>query len=319
MEATLFWIGCGLGGYAFLLRRFFLVPGFMERGILKNLLHIFFWGTVGALVGFVFSASMDLHGPSPKWPISGAVIGVLWALFQSLTQGRRTEGTTQLLTEDLEWVETSFSAILLAAVIMYAVVQAFKIPSGSMEDTLLIGDHLFVNKFIYGVRVPFTDHRIVKMRDVRRGDVIVFQAPDSATFSSDPRERGAHKDFIKRAIGVPGDKIQVKDKHVYVNGQMLAEPYTVYRDPMVYPAEHLGLPAKDYQKYWEDGHFNQLRREEIGDNFGPIQVPPGDYFVMGDNRDGSFDSRFWGPLPNRLLKGRAWIVYWPPKRLKVIR
>lgn len=318
METTLFWIGCGLGGYAYVLRQIFKRETLLSRRALIATLHVIFIAAVGGLIGFVFSASMDLHGPSPVWPIRGAVAGFLWGMIQVWRGHGGPEGTTSLLAGDLEWVETSFSAILLAAVIMYSIVQAFKIPSGSMEDTLQIGDHLFVNKFIYGIRVPFTTHRVFKWRDVRHQEIIVFEAPESAIISREEREHNVRKDFIKRAVGLAGDVIEVKNKHLFVNGVSQQEPYAIYRDPMVYPAEHLALGPQDYQRVWESGKFSQLRREEIGDNFGPIKVPPESYFVMGDNRDGSFDSRFWGPLPNRLLKGKAWIVYWPLTRAKVI-
>ena len=143
---------------------------------------------MGALVGFVISASTDLHGPTPQWPVAGGVALVAWGMVQLFRGKSGPDGNTALLAGDLEWVETSFSAIILASVIMYAVLQAFKIPSGSMEDTLLIGDHLFVNKFIYGIRVPFTDKRVFKIHDVRRGDVVVFKAPSSAIVS--PRRAG---------------------------------------------------------------------------------------------------------------------------------
>ena len=208
---------------------------------------------------------------------------------------------------------------MLAAVIMYAIIQAFKIPSGSMKDTLLIGDHLFVNKFIYGIRVPFTEKRVFKVRDVRRGDVVVFEAPSSAIVNPDEREHHVKKDFIKRAIGLPGDVIQIKDKKLYVNGQFQTEPYAVYKDPMVYPKTALPLSAQEYQAYWQKGRFDTLRRDQVGDNFGPITVPEKSYFVMGDNRDNSFDARFWGPMPDRLLKGKALLVYWPFSRAKWIR
>ncbi len=319
MESTLFWIGCGLGAYGVVLRQIFKREEWIQKRALPVFLHLLFMAAVGALVGFVFSASTDLHGPSPRWPITGALIGLLWGVGQLLWNKSEPNRRTSLLAGDLEWVETSFSAILLASVIMYAVLQAFKIPSGSMEDTLLIGDHLFVNKFIYGIRMPFTTRRVLKLRDVKRGEVIVFEAPLNAILSRDERERGVKKDFIKRAIGLEGDTIEIKNKKLYVNGTLQNETYPVYKDRFTYPAARLGLSASDYQMYWESGRFAELRREQVGDNFGPIKVPPGCYFVMGDNRDGSFDARFWGPLPNRLLKGKAWIVYWPLTRIKVIK
>jgi signal peptidase I len=316
LETTLFWIGCGLGGYAYVLRQIFKSDTLLNRRRLVSALHILFMGAVGCLIGFVLSASMDLHGPSPRWPVTLGIAGLLWGLFQATRTSSITEGPPQLLADDLELVETSFSAVLLAAVIMYAVVQAFKIPSGSMEDTLHIGDHLFVNKFIYGIRVPFTEKRLLTFRDVHRGDVVVFQCPDAA-LSQDDRARHVRKDFIKRAIALPGDEVLMKNKHLYVNGKVQEESYAIYRDPMVIPAQEVAQSQAEFQQAWETGAL--ASRSFIRDNFGPVKVPPESYFVMGDNRDGSFDARFWGPLPRRLLKGKAWLLYWPLNRIKVIQ
>src|SRR5204863_309634 len=165
---------------------------------------LLFAAGVGALIGFVFSASTELHGPTARWPLMGAAAGFLYGLYQILSSGKTNDGATGLLAGDMEWVETSFSAILLAAVIMYAIIQAFKIPSGSMEDTLHIGDHLFVNKFVYGIRIPWTDRRVLKWHDVQRGDVVVFQCPETA-LSEEERGHHVRKDFIKRAVGIAGE------------------------------------------------------------------------------------------------------------------
>jgi len=175
-----------------------------------------------------------------------------------------------------EYGEAIIIAVMLALLIRTFVVQAFKIPSGSMIPTLLIGDHILVNKFIYGLHIPFRDATVFAMTLPRRGDVIVFKYPEDET-----------KDFIKRVIGEPGDTLEVKDKQVYVNGQALNEAYTIHQDPTIF--------AKG----------NQPR-----DNFGPIVVPEGDYFVMGDNRDQSLDSRFWGFVKTDKIKGQAFRIYW---------
>jgi signal peptidase I len=167
-------------------------------------------------------------------------------------------------------------AVLLALVIRTFVVQAFKIPSGSMIPTLDIGDHILVNKFLYGSKIPFTDKRILKIRDPQRGDVIVFEYPE------DPS-----KDFIKRVIGTPGDVIEEKDKKVYVNGQPYVNPHEVHKEKDLIP-----------------------REQNPRDNFGPVKVPEDSYFVMGDNRDRSYDSRFWGFVKNPKIKGLAFIKYW---------
>ena len=175
-----------------------------------------------------------------------------------------------------EYVESILIAALLAMVIRTYMVQAFKIPSGSMEDTLAIGDHLLVNKFFYGTHVPFTDKKILKLRDPRRGDVIVFEYPE------DPS-----KDFIKRVIGTPGDVVEVKDKKVFVNGQPYYNPHEIHKESGVIP-----------------------REQNPRDNFGPKTVPDGALFVMGDNRDRSYDSRFWGFVKFDKIKGLAFIKYW---------
>jgi len=318
MERTLFWIGCGLGGYAFLLRQIFKRENLRHNPVLGGLLHLLFMTACGALLGFVVSASVELHGPTPKWPVGLALVGGLWGIFQLWRSRGASKGAAEWLSYDLEWSETSFSAILLAAVIMYTVVQAFKIPSGSMENTLHIGDHLFVNKFLYGIRIPFTDKRLFKIRDVRRGEIIVFECPPEA-LSDAERERNIRKDFIKRAVAIPGDTVEFRDKELFVNGEKQEESYAIRRDPMVYPV-YPGVPKGEaLQALWEQGGLTGYRNAVFRDNFGPVTVPPESYFVIGDNRDGSFDSRFWGPLSAQRLKGKAWVVYWPPKRLKVIR
>ncbi|NTV52148.1 MAG: signal peptidase I [Candidatus Firestonebacteria bacterium] len=186
----------------------------------------------------------------------------------------------------LEYVDSGMVAIMLAFVIRTFGVQAFKIPSASMENTLLIGDHLLVNKFIYGTRIPGTGKAFLALRDPQRGDVIVFQYPE------DPS-----RDFIKRCIGLPGDVIEVKAKQVYVNGRLQDEPDVLHRDLAVLPPES-GNPR---------------------DFYGPVTVPADAFFMMGDNRDFSKDSRFWGFLPRKLIKGKAWVVYWPFDRWRVVR
>ena len=173
-------------------------------------------------------------------------------------------------TESILW------AIILALIIRSCVVQAFKIPSGSMEDTLLIGDHLLVNKFLYGIRIPFSAMRVLKVRDPIRGDVVVFEYPEDRS-----------KDFIKRVIGVPGDVISERAKQVYVNGVPYRNPHELHKDAQILPPE---MGPRD--------------------NFGPVQVPAHSYFMMGDNRDRSYDSRFWGFIKDSDLVGKAFVMYW---------
>ncbi len=175
-----------------------------------------------------------------------------------------------------EYAEAIIVAVLLALFIRTFVIQAFKIPSGSMLPTLLIGDHLLVNKFIYGIRVPFNGKVLVPIKEPKSGDIIVFKFPKDRSI-----------DYIKRVVGVPGDTIQVKNKKLYRNSKQVDDPHAHFTSTIVLPA---GVSPKD--------------------NFGPITVPEGKYFVMGDNRDNSSDSRFWGFVDKRDVLGKAIIIYW---------
>ena len=174
-----------------------------------------------------------------------------------------------------EYVEAGLWAVALTFVLRAFVIQAFRIPSESMVPTLLKGDFLFVNKFEYGPKIPFTHLRLPGIRGPRRGDVIVFQYP-----------RNPHQDFIKRCIATGGQTIEIRNKQVIVDGDTLNEPYAIKTDPSMRPPGY-----------------------EPRDNFGPYTVPPGDLFMMGDNRDNSNDSRFWGPVAMDLVKGRAMFIY----------
>jgi len=175
-----------------------------------------------------------------------------------------------------EFIEAILTAVLIAAFIISFVVQAFKIPSGSMIPTLVVGDHLFVNKFIYGVKIPFFRKTIIPITDPQKGDVIVFIFPIDRS-----------KDFIKRVIGTSGDKIEMRDKKLFINDQEYNDPVGIYDDETIYPAE-----------------------AQPRDNFGPVIVPKNALFVMGDNRDHSLDSRFWGFVDLKDVQGKAFILYW---------
>lgn len=181
-----------------------------------------------------------------------------------------------------EYSEALFVAAILALIIRTFVVQAFKIPSGSMEDTLLVGDHLLVNKFMFGTQIPFTDSRILPIRHPERGDIIVFEFPEDKGKSFFDR-----RDFIKRVVGTPGDVVEVREKQVYVNGEHYQLVNEIHKESDLIPAQ---VNPRDFM--------------------APVKVPEGNYFVMGDNRDRSFDSRFWGFVPEEQIKGLAFIKYW---------
>lgn len=181
-----------------------------------------------------------------------------------------------------EWSEALIVAIVLALIIRTFVFQAFKIPSGSMLDTLLIGDHLLVNKFIFGTQIPFSDKRILALRSPERGDVIVFEFPEDEGKSYFQR-----RDFIKRVIGLPGDLVEIRGKQVFINGQPYSVDQEVYKDDNMLPAS---VGPRDFMT--------------------PFKVPDNQYFVLGDNRDFSYDSRFWGFVDDSKIKGLAFIKYW---------
>jgi signal peptidase I len=196
-----------------------------------------------------------------------------------LKQERSTEKKDDQTPGRTHWrenIEAILVAVLIALFIRTFVVQAFKIPSGSMKQTLLIGDHILVNKFIYGVKIPYLHKTIIPIETPQRGDIIVFKFP------LDPS-----KDFIKRVIGIGGDVVESRDKQLYVNHKPLNHDHGVYTDPHIIPGN--------------------IRPR---DNFGPITVPENSLFMMGDNRDESFDSRFWGFVDLKAVDGNAFIIYW---------
>lgn len=182
-----------------------------------------------------------------------------------------------------EYLEAIVIAVLFLGFTNTFVVKTFFIPSGSMEETLQVGDHLFVNRYIFGAAPTALERTLLPLREPRRGDIVIFRSPKQPTV-----------DLVKRLIGLPGDTVQVIDKKLYVNGQSVDDDaFVVHKDPRLYPDR----PGVDLE-----------RRQR--DNFGPIHVPEGHYFCLGDNRDESYDSRYWGAVPERYLKGRAFLIYW---------
>ena len=190
-------------------------------------------------------------------------------------------------TADRSTFREYLEALLIAAVFLLFtntfVVKTFFIPSGSMEDTLLVGDHLFVNRFIFGPTMGRLERAVLPLRAPRRGDIVVFRSPERPNI-----------DLVKRLIGLPGDTIQVVNKQLFVNGKKVEDDaYVEHKDPRTF----LNRPYMSEQ-------------QRLRDNFGPVTVPAESYFCMGDNRDMSYDSRFWGTVPEHYIKGRAFLIYW---------
>ncbi|MCS7279773.1 MAG: signal peptidase I [Thermodesulfobacteriaceae bacterium] len=196
-----------------------------------------------------------------------------------------SENSSQVKNKILDWIKSLLIALILALFIRTFIVQAYKIPSGSMIPTLLIGDYLLVNKLAYGLKNPFTEDFFYLWKLPQRKEIVVFTYPIDKKL-----------DFIKRVIAIPGDRVEIINKKVYVNGELLEEPYVQKNSQEIYPKN---LSPRD--------------------NFGPVVVPPGYIFVLGDNRDHSYDSRFWGFVPIKFLKGKALIIYfsWDSENFKI--
>jgi signal peptidase I len=182
-----------------------------------------------------------------------------------------------------EYFESIVIAVILALFIRTFVVQAFKIPTGSMENNLLVGDHLLVNKFVFAPTESAIERALLPTQPIRRGDVIVFKYPEEP-----------ERDFIKRVIGLPGETLEMRHKQIYINGSPIDEPYVHFLQP----------PSSVDQ---------EVASYDVRERYGPVTVPPDQYFVMGDNRDNSQDSRYWGFLPRDYVKGKALMVYWSYK------
>ena len=182
-----------------------------------------------------------------------------------------------------EYFESICVAVILALFVRTFIVQAFKIPTGSMENNLLIGDHLLVNKFVFAPTMSAAEQAVLPIDPIRRGDILVFKYPEEP-----------ERDFIKRTIGLPGETVELRNKKVYINNQPLDEPYVHFLFP---PDEDSGAGDADFTDF-------DVRRQ-----YGPVTVPEGHYFMMGDNRDNSQDSRYWGFMPRSYVKGKALFVY----------
>lgn len=221
---------------------------------------------------------------------------------RSITAERRQDALRELnrgrsgMRFFVEWAKILIVSILLFVVIHTFVVQAFKIPSGSMERTLLVGDFLLVNKFVYGAEVPLIHKRLPRLRNPQRGEVIVFVYPEDPT-----------KDFVKRLVGVPGDTLQMCEGTLFRNGLQVSERYVEHTEPDMDPA------PEDFR--WQSNYLVRTADAATGyhpsrNNWGPLVVPKENYFVLGDNRDNSLDSRYWGFVHDSLVRGRPFVIYY---------
>ena len=318
MEQRLFIVACVMYAFSFISKYLFKqkkLESDTKFSFWNAIFIIFFLGSIYAVLNFVLNngtPAVFAEGLSKKQILvwGGIVLAALGGFWYARKNPTRR---TKIIKTNMDWANTLYFAGFVASIVMFFFVQAFKIPSASMYNTLQIGDHLFVNKAVYGV--------------------IVFAFPAA---KKDQMNCGGYqygRDYVKRVIALPGDKVEIKDRVLYINDK--EEPlhgYEVFKPvipiaPVVKVGAFLTADEKEltlvspavYQTLWE----KRLLEHELGlslrDNFGPVTVPQGQYFAMGDNRDDSCDSRFWGPVPRENIKGTALLIYWPFKRMQLIK
>lgn len=300
-----------------------------KKNIFGNKTAFAIWNTLFALIGggliiyiLNFMAKNGIQGGlSPKTFALITTITIAWAAYNFTSAGKADKKKEEkIFSFNLEWAETVYFAAFFAAVVMFLFLQAFKIPSASMRNTLKEGDNLFVNKITYGIKLPFMKNRLIKFNDIKRGDIIVFRFPAENKEQINCGESQYGRDFVKRVIGLPGDVVEVKNKQVFINGELMPEqPYELYQDVERFAEEELPYSREEYQKLWENRNLEKTLGIYIRDYFGPVTVPEGTYLGIGDNRDSSCDSRFWGPIPEENIKGKAWFIHWPLNRIGLVK
>ena len=323
MEARLFLAACIM--YAFTLAtRWLQRKNKLTLSSVFNKWHAIFLFLIltCALYVALFVMNGGLGEPYPlKKFIIGEMIVLGISVYGYIIAGKANSAKQEkIIKSNLDWSNTVYFAGFVASIVMFFFIQAFKIPSASMRYTLVEGDHLFVNKATYGFRVPFTNIRFGQFNDIKRGDIIIFQFPAKDRNQINCGDQSQYgRDFVKRVIGLPGETVEVKNGRPWINGQELpAQEYEVYEDLSRVPEVENDDPEL-YQEIWQDHLLDNYLGLELRDSFGPIVVPEGTYFVMGDNRDNSCDSRFWGPVPRENIKGKAWFIYWPLKKISLIK
>ncbi len=323
MEERLFIVACIMYGFARLTkwlerREFLKEPIAFARW--HGIFLLFILTCAAYILVFVMNGGPGAPFPTDKFFILeiGVVVFSLYRLakMSNIDEEKRNH----ILKADLDWCNTVYFAGFVASIIMFFFIQAFKIPSASMRNTLVEGDHLFVNKAVYGFRIPFTNWRFGQIEDITPGDIIVFKFPAKNRQQVNcGLETQYGRDFVKRVVAMPGDTVEVKEGKLWVNEkEMPQQPYEMYEDVTRQEGPIIDDP-KLYQRIWQNHKLDNYVGEELRDSFGPVKVPANSYFVMGDNRDNSCDSRFWGPVPRENIKGKAWFIHWPPKKIGRIK
>ena len=325
MELRLFVIACIMYSFTLVTRRL------QSRGKITQGTRFGWWHAVFLFIILSAAAYMFLFvkNGGESVPTQWSVLLPLEVLITAIAgygffHAKKADKAKQekITKSDLDWSNTVYFAGFVASIVMFFFIQAFQIPSASMRYTLVEGDHLFVNKAVYGFRIPFTNIRFGQLKEIQKGDVIILKFPASSReqLNCGP-ETQYGRDFVKRVVALPGDTVQVKEGHLWLNGEQVPQqPYEVYQ-----PVERIQAKIAEgeedvYQALWEQHLLdNYIPGFELRDSFGPVVVPEKTYFVMGDNRDESCDSRFWGPVPRENIKGKAWFVHWPLNKIHFIK
>lgn len=324
MEQRLFIAACIMYLFAWVSKRLFR-KNKLDKPSAFGIWHAGFLLLILGCAYYIFSFIMNSSGPVPQEGISVKTV-IIWLLILALSvygffaaRKKNAEQRQPLIKTDLDWANTVYFAGFVAAFVMFFFVQAFKIPSASMENTLLIGDHLFVNKATYGFRIPLTQIRFGEFKQIQPGDIIVFTFPADTPQQVNCGGYQYGRDYVKRVVAMPGDKVEVREGNLYVNDEKA--PLHGYErfEPIPRFESQETLPQELYQSLWEEHKLEDIFGITLRDNFGPVVVPEGTYFAMGDNRDNSCDSRFWGPVPRENIKGTAWFIHWPIKRIGLIK
>lgn len=323
MEQRLFTIACVMYVFALITRylnKKKVLHTSWRFGIWHSAFLLCILGCGWYVVSFIISNGLGGESIAPG-KRAFVYLCILAAVFYGLKSGYEAnqDKRDKIQKADLDWANTVYFAGFVASFVMFFFIQAFKIPSASMRDTLLEGDHLFVNKAVYGFRIPLTDIRFGEFKPIEKGDIVIFSFPakDKKQMNCGGYQYG--KDYVKRVIGMPGDKVEIRQGRVWINNELLpSQPYEKYQDvERIAPEAEYDQEA--YQILWAKHQLDNELGLELRDSMGPVIVPENSYFVMGDNRDDSCDSRFWGPVPRENIKGKAWFIHWPVSRWKVIQ
>lgn len=324
MEIRLFLAACIMYAFALVTRR-------LQAKKKLTLPHIFhkwhalflFCILTCALYVFLFVMNGGTGNPYPVDKFIFGEILVLAIAIYGWFSAKKANAKKQekIIKSNLDWCNTVYFAGFVASIVMFFFIQAFKIPSASMRYTLVEGDHLFVNKAIYGFRIPFTTIRFGQFKEIKPGDIIIFEFPAKDRTQKNCGFQSQYgRDFVKRVVALPGDIVEIKQGRPWVNGKEVpAQPYEVYEN-----IERISMAVNDdpelYQEIWQNHLLdNYIEPEILRDQFGPVVVPEDTYFVLGDNRDNSCDSRFWGPVPRKNIKGKAWFIHWPLRKIGLIK